>query len=168
MRAITSRRTIAAFALALCLPLLGCGTQTSPAAGSTDEDVAVSPTESSSTEPSAAEPAETKTPAMARPPGEPLTPETMAEEAKKDLAERSGVAVDEITVVRNDEVTWRDGSIGCAEEGMNYTMALVPGQLVVLEADGATYQYHSAQGRAPFLCENPNPQEPLDAGSGTS
>ncbi len=162
MTAITNRRTIAAFALALCLPLMGCGTETSPAAGSIDEDVAVSPTESSST----AEPAETKTPAMARPPAEPLTPETMAEKAKEDLAERSGVAVDQITVVRNDEVTWRDGSIGCAKKGMNYTMALVPGQLVVLEADGETYQYHSAQGRAPFLCENP--QEPLDAGSGTS
>lgn len=166
MTALTRRRTIAALALAMCLPLLGCGTETSPAAGSTDEDVAVSPTEANPSDAEATEPAETKTPDMARPPGDPLTPEAIAESAMADLAERVGVAMEEITVVRNDAVTWRDGSIGCPKAGMNYTMALVPGQLVVLEAAGASYQYHSAQGRAASLCENP--QEPLDAGFGTT
>ena len=59
-----------------------------------------------------------------------------------------------------EEVTWRDGSIGCPEPGMNYTQALVPGIRVVLELDGRRYEYHAGGGRSIFLCENPEP--PLD------
>ena len=56
-----------------------------------------------------------------------------------------------------DEVTWRDGSIGCPEPGMNYTQALVPGIRVVLELDGVRYEYHAGGARSIFLCENPQP-----------
>ena len=56
-----------------------------------------------------------------------------------------------ITVVSTDEVTWRDGSIGCPEPGMNYTQALVPGVRVVLELDGVRYEYH-AGGAARSSC----------------
>ena len=52
-------------------------------------------------------------------------------------------------------MTWRDGSIGCPEPGMNYTQALVPGIRVVLELDGARYEYHAGGARSIFLCENP-------------
>lgn len=158
MTVLTSRRTLAALVVALCLPLIGCGTETSPAAGSDEEDTSVSSSESA--------PEDTPVPAMARPPAEPLSPERMVEEATADLVARVSVEPDAITVVRNEAVTWRDGSIGCAEKGMNYTMALVEGHLVVLEADGQTYSYHSAQGRVPQYCANPQP--PLDAGQGAS
>ena len=62
-----------------------------------------------------------------------------------------------ITVVSVDEVTWRDGSIGCPEPGMGYTQALVPGIRVVLELDGTRYEYHSGGSRSIFLCESPVP-----------
>jgi len=78
-----------------------------------------------------------------------------ATEAIRDLAGRLGVPSGEITVAKETSVTWRNGSLGCPKEGMMYTQALVEGSLIVLRVDGTNYQYHSAKGRAPFLCENP-------------
>jgi hypothetical protein len=39
---------------------------------------------------------------------------------------------------------------------MSYTQALVDGQRIVLEVDGARYEYHSGAHRPPFLCEDPS------------
>lgn len=82
-----------------------------------------------------------------------------------DLADRQGVQVEEITVVSNDKVTWRDGSLGCPEPGKMYTMALVDGVRIVLDAGGKTYEYHGGESGPVMFCENP--QEPLP-GNGSS
>lgn len=92
--------------------------------------------------------------------------DNLVKAAKADLAERLGIEQEEIEVVSVEEVTWRDGSIGCPEPGMAYTQALVNGTRILLEAEGQTYHYHSGRGAAPFLCENP--QEPLEGGSSGS
>jgi hypothetical protein len=76
-----------------------------------------------------------------------------------DLAERQGIDPEEITVVSNEEVTWRDGSLGCPEPGKMYSMALVDGVRVVLEAAGETYAYHGGKSGTVRFCENP--QEPV-------
>ena len=76
-------------------------------------------------------------------------------EAIQDLAGRLDVQSDDIKVIVEKNVTWRDGSLGCPKEGMMYTQALVPGMLIVLRVDGSEYEYHSGGGRAPFYCENP-------------
>lgn len=89
------------------------------------------------------------------PSGGPLAVEIAA--AKADLMQRVGtLKADEIRVVSATTVEWRDGSLGCPQPGMMYTMALVPGYQVVLEAGGKTYDYHGAQGRPPRLCEPPS------------
>lgn len=80
-----------------------------------------------------------------------------------DLAERQGVNSEEITVVSNDQVTWRDGSLGCPEPGKMYTMVLTDGVRVVLEAAGQTYEYHGGKTGPVRFCENP--QEPIPEGS---
>jgi hypothetical protein len=80
-----------------------------------------------------------------------------AVQATEDLARRLGLAADEISLVREDAVTWSDGSLGCPRKGMMYTQALVPGVLIVLEAGGRRFEYHAAADREPFLCENPRP-----------
>lgn len=72
--------------------------------------------------------------------------------AVEDLADTLGLTAEEVSVVEVEEVTWRDGSLGCAEKGMSYTQAVVDGQRIVLEVDGTRYEYHSAADRAPFLC----------------
>ena len=77
-----------------------------------------------------------------------------AREAVADLAQRLGVSEDEVRVVSMEEVTWRDGSLGCAKEGMMYTQALVNGSRIVLDVDARKYEYHQGQGRV-FWCEKP-------------
>jgi hypothetical protein len=93
----------------------------------------------------------------APPPGTGGSPE---QRAVADLAARRHVEPAQITTVSVDEVTWRDGSIGCPQPGTSYTQALVPGVRVVLELDGTRYEYHAGGSRPISLCANP--QAPLD------
>ncbi|MBG6094242.1 hypothetical protein [Nocardioides luteus] len=79
-----------------------------------------------------------------------------------DLAKRQGVKSEEITVVSNDKVTWRDASLGCPEPGKMYAMVLTDGVRVVLEAAGKTYEYHGGESGPVSFCENP--QEPVPGG----
>lgn len=71
------------------------------------------------------------------------------------LAARLGIGEDDVVLRRVEEVTWSDGSLGCAEKGTTYTQALVDGHRIVLEVDGREYEFHDGRGRAPFLCEHP-------------
>ncbi len=75
-------------------------------------------------------------------------------EAVADLATRLDVDEADVTVVSVEEVTWRDGSLGCAQEGMMYTQALVDGSRIVLEVESKRYEYHQGSGRV-FYCEKP-------------
>lgn len=85
--------------------------------------------------------------------------------AVRDLAQRLGVAPEDVVVVSRDEVTWRDGSLGCPQPGMSYTQALVDGARIILEVGGVRYEYHSGGTRAPFWCETADrvaPEPPVD------
>jgi hypothetical protein len=73
----------------------------------------------------------------------------------EELASRLDIAEDDIEVVAVEEVTWRNGSRGCAEPGMMYTQALIDGSRITLRAGGRTYEYHSGGSRPPALCEKP-------------
>lgn len=72
--------------------------------------------------------------------------------AMTDLATRTGVAEDAITVREARSVQWGSGAIGCPKPGMNYTQALVPGVLLLLEVNGTIYHYHGSDGRSLFFC----------------
>jgi len=76
--------------------------------------------------------------------GETLTQQVS--NAVADLAARTGIAADMITVKQASSVHWGSGAIGCPKEGMNYTQAIVPGVLLLLEADGTAYRYHGRTG----------------------
>jgi hypothetical protein len=76
-------------------------------------------------------------------------------QAKADLAHHLGIPESRIEVVSRQDVTWRDGSLGCPREGEMYTQALVPGYRIVLRAAGSDHHYHGAQGRPPFRCDRP-------------
>ena len=76
-------------------------------------------------------------------------------EAVQDLANRLGVSSEEIVLVKEESVTWRDGSLGCPKANMMYTQALIEGALIVLRVDGRDYQYHSGNGRESVFCETP-------------
>lgn len=80
--------------------------------------------------------------------------------AVADLAARENVDSGAVAVAEVREVTWSDGSLGCPKPGMSYTMALVPGTLVVLEIEGQQFEYHGARQGDLRYCENPKP--PVD------
>lgn len=89
-------------------------------------------------------------------------PSGLAAVAIADLAARLGVDESAVRVVSIQEVTWSDGSFGCPQPGMSYTQAIVSGSLIVLEVNGASYEYHSGASGDPFYCANPAP--PISAG----
>ena len=86
--------------------------------------------------------------------------ETTVDQAISKLADQLGIDPRVITVARAIEVTWRDGSIGCAKPGFMYTQALVPGQLIELVVDGETYAFHQGGNQPPFYCANPTETQP--------
>jgi hypothetical protein len=137
------RRTLAAPLPLLALALAGCAAP-----------LGVSP--SSSPEPSRPLPS---APALSTipPSEEPLTgevPAAILAELVADAAERAAVDPEAIEVVQATEVTWNDGSLGCPEPGMSYTMALIDGYHVILAADGEEFDYR-VSGRGGFkLCED--------------
>ena len=100
---------------------------------------------------------EESTPADATPTSEPVpgadAPDVVASVA--DLASRLDVGKDQVEVVAVQEVTWSDGSKGCAKKGMNYTQSLIDGSRITLQVDGTPYEYHSGGSGGPFLCERP-------------
>lgn len=72
------------------------------------------------------------------------------------------VGYGEITIVRADAVTWRDGSLGCPEPGMAYIQVLTDGYWVVLEVDGQTYDWRMAQTGMPVLCPEGQGEPPFE------
>jgi hypothetical protein len=94
--------------------------------------------------------------------GEPTSvgdPEALA---VADLAAHSGVDPADINVIAHDQVTWRDGSLGCPKPGYSYTQMVVDGYRIVLRARAEEYQYHGADRQKPFRCSQPDPNGTVD------
>ena len=53
-------------------------------------------------------------------------------------------------------MTWSDGSLGCPQEGMAYTQALVDGELLLLRVGTGLFQYHGGEGGSLSYCANPS------------
>jgi len=70
------------------------------------------------------------------------------------LSEQTGVLPDKISLVSMEAVEWSDSSLGCPQEGFMYAQVITPGYLIVLEADGKQFEYHTdQQGNSAVLCE---------------
>lgn len=81
--------------------------------------------------------------------------DAVVQQAVDDLVRRLDVPAADIELVAVEEVTWRDGSLGCAQPDMSYTQALVEGSRITLRAGDRTYEYHSGGSGVPSLCEDP-------------
>lgn len=77
----------------------------------------------------------------------------LIEKAKEDLAQRLSVSTDQINLVEAREVVWPDASLGCPQPGMQYKQVPEDGALIVLQAQGNVYEYHTGGARGLFLCE---------------
>lgn len=122
-------------AVLCCVALAGCADDTTP---TPPEETAVDETSPPSATPSA-------TPSAA----------PAATQAVEDLAATLGIDAEEVEVVSVEEVTWRNGSRGCAQPGMAYTQALIEGSRIRLRAGGRTYEYHAGGAQPPSRCEKP-------------
>jgi len=80
--------------------------------------------------------------------------------AVADLSERTGIAADDITVTKASVVNWGSSAVGCPRVGMNYTQAIVPGVLLLLEAGGKTYRYHGDSKSTLFYCPDDRAEAP--------
>jgi len=86
-----------------------------------------------------------------------ITPPPSAKKAVdlaiQDLAESEGIDRASIHLVSVESVEWSDASLGCPEPDMVYAQVITPGFLVMLEAKGDTYEYHTDAGRFVVLCQ---------------
>jgi len=80
--------------------------------------------------------------------------------ARADLAQRTGVSPDDVSVVRVREVDWPDSALGCPEDGMAYTQAVVSGFQILLQVDERVFDYHAGSDGDVFLC----PSDEKDGG----
>lgn len=85
--------------------------------------------------------------------------ERVVASARLDLATRLDIEPDAIELAEARAVTWRNGALGCPQEGAMYTQALVEGFYVRLEVDGQDYPYHAGRDGKPFACD-PERSEP--------
>lgn len=93
-------------------------------------------------------------------------PQELLDAVFDDLVERLNVEREAIGVEQGEYVIWRDGSLGCPQPGMMYTMALVPGYRIVLRVSDETFDYHASEVGYFFLCEGGLAEEPLPPGRG--
>ncbi|MGB8360162.1 MAG: hypothetical protein WCE80_02055 [Acidimicrobiia bacterium] len=84
----------------------------------------------------------------------------LTEAAISDLSRRLLTTEDNIEVIEAKLVQWPDGSLGCPEEGVAYTQAIVDGAQVLLRSDGRVYDYHAGSDGVVFLC----PSDEKDGG----
>ena len=99
-------------------------------------------------EPQQAPAFENDTPAV----GDQLT--SLVNDAVADVASQTGMAAADITILQANTVNWASGALGCPEGDRAYTQALVPGILVILDADGTIFRYHGREGQELFHCPN--------------
>lgn len=141
--------TLAAIAL-----LAGCGHDGSESEASSDSETPANPS-------APASPTESEPPEM--PTEDPMPEGGPLAAAIADLSRDTGIDPDDIQVVLNEPITWRDGSLGCPKLGMMYTQALVDGYRIVLRAGGDEVAYHGSNGRPPFRCDHPDPNGSIRA-----
>ena len=79
-----------------------------------------------------------------------------------DAARRTGFERVGLVVESAMAVTWADGSLGCPQPGMNYTMALVPGYRIRIRAGEQLLDYHASRSGYYVLCPAGQAIDPLD------
>ena len=83
--------------------------------------------------------------------------------ALADAARRTGRDKGSLKVVSAEAVVWPDGSLGCPEPGVVYTMAPVPGHRIRIGSGDRLLEYHAGRRGSPVLCPAGRSTEPLPA-----
>ena len=67
--------------------------------------------------------------------------------AKLDLALKTGADIEKMDADSVEEFDFADASLGVPEPGVAYTQVITPGYIIILNAEGATYEYHASGER---------------------
>jgi hypothetical protein len=110
---------------------------------------------------SAFEPAEPPVPVQPEAPMNPTLESTIAA-VLDDAARRTGLDKGSLKVESAEVVTWADGSLGCPEPGMSYTMALVPGYRINVRAGELVLDYHASRRGYFVLCPDGRSEGPAE------
>ncbi len=87
---------------------------------------------------------------------------SITESVLADAARRTGLDNAGLTVESAQSVIWADGSLGCPQPGMSYTMALVPGYRIKVRAGGQLLDYHASQRGYFVLCPDGRSENPVE------
>jgi hypothetical protein len=82
-----------------------------------------------------------------------------AEEARKALAEKLGLAPEQIEIIGTEEVEWPDPCLGVPEPDEMCAMVITPGYRVILEAEGKRYELRTDLTGETVRMERSNPAE---------
>lgn len=72
-----------------------------------------------------------------------LSESEYVEKAIDDLAQKLKIAREEVKLVNAEAKKWSNTSLGCPEKGRFYAEVITPGYIIVLSANGKTWEYHA-------------------------
>ena len=78
-----------------------------------------------------------------------------------DAQQRVQLDPAQLTIVRSEAVTWRDGSLGCPEPDRLYPQMLVRGYRIRVQAGAALLDYHASAAGQWLWCPPGRAREPL-------
>lgn len=82
----------------------------------------------------------------AMPTGQPTSQSpTAGQKAIQDLADKLNIQPGQIAVLKTEAVEWPDACLGVSQPGTMCAQVITPGFLIVLEANGKQYEYHTNQ-----------------------
>jgi hypothetical protein len=82
----------------------------------------------------------------------------LVERALRNLQQRMSMAdSSEIDIVSVQPVEWSDAGLDCPDPEMDYAPVVTPGFVIVLEAAGRTFEYHSDDHYSIILCTEGRP-----------
>jgi hypothetical protein len=87
----------------------------------------------------------TSTPAPTEPGSEPAPVGPAEETVIEQLAANLDLQESDITMVSSEEVEFADACLGIALEGVMCAQVVTPGHIIVLEANGVEYEYHTSE-----------------------
>jgi len=73
--------------------------------------------------------------------------------ARAALAGELGIQPSEVSFVQASPTEWNDSSLGCPKPDQAYLQVITPGYLIVLQAHGRNYEYHTDMGKRAIRCE---------------
>ena len=79
-----------------------------------------------------------------------------------DLENRMGESLSMLHIVRAEQVTWSDSSLGCPEPGMLYAQVLTTGIWLVLSQREQEFDYRVTDDNGAQLCTQARQKEPLE------